>query len=187
MIKPVDFHHFGKEYKCKSHFNHTICIRIFPLQFGFCYLYSHLNCLSPCQHQDMASAKEIWHWTRTAAVMRSCQWRRQEDQFSHNSQRLIPHIIIWLLRAGNNPYEPIGQNCFLIKKCFMIMLTLSRDQPNENIKLFELQEWFFFVLTFGLSGYHSRATTCCLQQFTSMFYKQYVFEQLIGLREWWPH
>ena len=46
MIKPVNFHHFGKECKCKSHFDHRICIRIFSLQFGFCYLYSHLNCLS---------------------------------------------------------------------------------------------------------------------------------------------
>ena len=53
VIKPVDFHHFGKEYKCKSHFDHRICIRIFLLQFGFCYLYSDLNCLSPCQHQKI--------------------------------------------------------------------------------------------------------------------------------------
>ena len=30
VIRPVDHHHFGKEYKCKSHFNHRICIRIFP-------------------------------------------------------------------------------------------------------------------------------------------------------------
>ena len=53
VIKPVDFRHFGKEYKCKSDFDHRICVRIFPLQFGFCYLYSHLNCLSPCQHQKI--------------------------------------------------------------------------------------------------------------------------------------
>ena len=28
VIKPVDFHHFGKEYKCKRHFDHRICRNI---------------------------------------------------------------------------------------------------------------------------------------------------------------
>ena len=45
VIKPVE-----KEYICKCHFDHRICIRIFPLLSGFCYLYSHLNCLYHCQH-----------------------------------------------------------------------------------------------------------------------------------------
>ena len=74
VIKPVDFHHFGKEYKCKSHWDHKICIRIFPLQFGFWLPFVFLLelSLSLPTSEDMASAKEIWHWARTAAVMRSC-------------------------------------------------------------------------------------------------------------------
>ena len=63
VIKPVDFHHFGKEYKCKSHWDHRICIRIFPCSLASsCYLYSHLNCLSPCQHQ------KIWQVQRRFGI-----------------------------------------------------------------------------------------------------------------------
>ena len=32
VIKPVDFHYFGKAHK--SHFDHRICIKTFTLQFG---------------------------------------------------------------------------------------------------------------------------------------------------------
>ena len=52
-------------------------------------------------------------------------------------------------------------------QCCIIMLTLSRDQPSENIKTLWTWREMLFVLTFDLPGHHSRATTCCLQQFTS--------------------
>ena len=41
VIKPVDFHYSGKEYK--SHFYHKICTEFFSLQFGFYYFAKSQN------------------------------------------------------------------------------------------------------------------------------------------------
>ena len=87
--------------------------------------------------------------------MRSCQWRRQEDQFSHNNSTVDSTYYYPTSEAGANAYEPANQ-------CFMIMLTLSRDQPSENIRT--LWTWRAVLAAiyeyFQLLEYRYQSTKC---------------------------
>ena len=60
VIKPVDFHHFGKEFKRKSHFDYRIFVRIsFLAVWLLLFIFSPEVSLSLPTSQDMTSAKEI--------------------------------------------------------------------------------------------------------------------------------
>ena len=60
VIKAVDFHHFGKEYKCKSHFDDRILYQNFSIAVWLLLvIFSFELSLSLRTSEDMASAKEI--------------------------------------------------------------------------------------------------------------------------------
>ena len=132
MIKPVDFHHFGKEY---------INVKVTLITESASEFF-------PC---SLASAIYILIWTVSllANITRygKCKGDLTLGKDSHPWGSRSTNLAITL----NSCYILLSNFWSLwANQCIMIMLTLSRDQPNENIKTFWTCNWrlMLFVLTF---------------------------------------